>query len=363
MPRIPLNTLAYTLSITLASTSWLVLPRIDRVDVRAGLCVETVNGQEVHAYVASLRGTQWLRYDPIQKRVYQRVLAMPKGEVDIRLVSSAGEVTEIRTAGRTAPYPVLYSLPPVLDMAAGGAPYARTSEDLYACILGGDVGYLRVTKMTRWSDTARMEQESSLLKDFFRDIKDLRALIIDIRGNPGGQDPAWFRIVDMLASTEVRMEAALVMRTGALIQPFADYLEAAAGPSEIIDRDGPDLDLPPEVMSDSYRDPVRNTIILEPYSESIGYKGRVFLLVDDGVFSSAENFAAFCKGSGWATLVGSPTAGDGLGWESAVCRLPNSGLVVRFPMSMGLNPDMTANEETRKTSWRVPLSDRREQAR
>jgi hypothetical protein len=318
----------------------------DRVDIRAGLRVETVNGHEVHAYVAGLRGTEWLRYDPIRKRVYQRVLAMPLGEVDIRLVSSAGDVTEIRSTGRTAHYPVLYSRLPVLDMAASGASYPRTAGDLYVCILGGDVGYLRVAKMTLWSDTARMEQESSLLKDFFRDIKDLPALIIDIRGNPGGQDPAWFRIVEMLTPTEVRREAALVMRTGALIQPFADYLEAAVGPSEIIDRDRTNLDLPPEALSDSYRDPVRSTVMLEPDPDSVDYTGKVFLLVDDGVYSSAENFAAFCKGSGWATLVGSPTGGDGLGWEAAVCRLPNSGLVFKFPMAMGLNPDMTANEET-----------------
>lgn len=44
--------------------------------------------------------------------------------------------------------------------------------------------------------------------------------------------------------------------------------------------------------------------------------------------------------------MGSPTGGDGLGWELAICRLPNSGLVFKFPMAMGLNPDMTANEET-----------------
>jgi hypothetical protein len=34
-------------------------------------------------------------------------------------------------------------------------------------------------------------------------------------------------------------------------------------------------------------------------------------LVDDNIFSSAESFAAFCRGSGWATLVGGYTAACG----------------------------------------------------
>lgn len=69
------------------------------------------------------------------------------------------------------------------------------------------------------------------------------------------------------------------------------------------------------------------------------------MLVDDGVFSSSESFAAFCKGSGWATLVGSYTGGDGIGIDPVMVTLPNSGMVVRFPAILGLNPDWTANEE------------------
>jgi hypothetical protein len=38
--------------------------------------------------------------------------------------------------------------------------------------------------------------------------------------------------------------------------------------------------------------------------------------------------------------------GDGLALTPALAVLPNSGMVVRFPLTMGLNPDFTANEET-----------------
>lgn len=77
----------------------------------------------------------------------------------------------------------------------------------------------------------------------------------------------------------------------------------------------------------------------------VGFKGRIFLLVDDKVYSSAESFAAFAKAAKWATLVGTRTGGDGIGIDPALVSLPNSGLIVRFPLEMGLNPDGSANEE------------------
>ncbi len=85
---------------------------------------------------------------------------------------------------------------------------------------------------------------------------------------------------------------------------------------------------------------------VSPAPDSVRYQGKVFLLVDDVVYSAAEQFAVFAKASGWATVVGSCTGGDGVGCTPAVIVLPNSGMAVKFPTILGLNPDWTANEET-----------------
>lgn len=77
----------------------------------------------------------------------------------------------------------------------------------------------------------------------------------------------------------------------------------------------------------------------------VGFKGRIFLLVDRSVYSSAEAFACFCKYSGFATLVGENTGGDGLGIDPVLFPLPHSGFVLRFSSVLALNPDGTANEE------------------
>lgn len=71
------------------------------------------------------------------------------------------------------------------------------------------------------------------------------------------------------------------------------------------------------------------------------------MLVDKIVYSASEAFVAFCKESGFATLVGETTGGDGIGIEPLLFYLPNSGLVIRFSSTLGLNGDFTINEEVK----------------
>ena len=71
------------------------------------------------------------------------------------------------------------------------------------------------------------------------------------------------------------------------------------------------------------------------------------LLVDDIVFSSAETLAYFCKSTKFATVVGEKTNGDGVGTDPLLLTLPKSGIVIRFTGEMGLNPDGSANDESK----------------
>ena len=55
-----------------------------------------------------------------------------------------------------------------------------------------------------------------------------------------------------------------------------------------------------------------------------------WVIIDEQVYSSADSFAAFCKETGWATLVGERTKGDGKGVSPILITLPKTGLLVRF---------------------------------
>jgi C-terminal processing protease CtpA/Prc len=75
----------------------------------------------------------------------------------------------------------------------------------------------------------------------------------------------------------------------------------------------------------------KNTDVIIP-QESVGFKGKIYLLVDSSVYSASEGLAAFAKGTGFAKVVGSRTGGDGLGMDPLVVALPNSGMCSGFPL-------------------------------
>jgi C-terminal processing protease CtpA/Prc len=101
--------------------------------------------------------------------------------------------------------------------------------------------------------------------------------------------------------------------------------------------------LPPELKKD-FKYYFINGIHYAP-QDSIGFNGKIYLLIDGNVFSSAEAFATFAKSTGFATLVGENTGGDGIGIDPAICALPNSGYTFRFPQQMGLTSDGSCDFE------------------
>lgn len=61
----------------------------------------------------------------------------------------------------------------------------------------------------------------------------------------------------------------------------------------------------------------------------------------------------FCKNSGFATLVGTTTNGDGGVADPLLLALPNSGLLIRFSIFYGLNADGAGNEATGTTPGHI----------
>ena len=95
---------------------------------------------------------------------------------------------------------------------------------------------------------------------------------------------------------------------------------------------------------------MESTLRVEPAAKRAAFHGRVWLLVGPMVYSASESFAVFCQATGFATLVGSRTGGDGIGALNPVMmRLPNSGILIQYTMMYGLNPDGSSSEEAGTT--------------
>ncbi|WP_175491784.1 S41 family peptidase [Paenibacillus sophorae] len=181
--------------------------------------------------------------------------------------------------------------------------------------------------------------------EFLQKVKDYKTLIIDIRGNGGGSDAYWMDFVPMLISKPISSNNYLLYRGGDYAEPFLKSRGMTDfNPISLLKRQHlPNL--PAEALTD-FKNYQVETLKLSP-TNSGGFTGKIYLLVDHVVYSSAEKFAAFAKSTGFATLVGERTGGDGLGMDPLVVALPNSGYVFRFSLQMGLNADGSCNDEVK----------------
>jgi hypothetical protein len=315
--------------------------------VRPGMVVLEIEGVPIQDYVDGQRGlgTSRLLYDPVRRHLYQRQLTLPlEGEfLRVTLADEAGRSTEVAVPYAKSAWDSDYAWPPKYS-----GNLDSPNRNLYTDVLGdGKVGYVRI------SSFLPVEQDASALHRFFESIRDLPALIIDIRGNGGGKSTYWEQnVVARLATGPVECNFYLTWRSGEYVQPFIQAKISRIPLQELsksafVERAGPQLagNIPSEILTAEYAEPRVYRYVVTP-RDSINYQGRIFVLVDDLCFSAADGFAAFCKGSGFATVVGTWTRGDGVAFTPAVITLPNSGMVVRFPSFYGLNPDFSASEET-----------------
>ncbi len=325
-----------------------------RLGISPGFVVSTVDGMDVHEFVASLRGKTQLRYDPYRKRVHMAEFLPPytPGSYRIAFENSSGGVIEADVGfGRIAE--LVY--PPMLPTNI----WSLGGVNVYTTILAeGQVAYVHLRQMTQF-ESSRAERETLL--SFFEEIRDVPALIIDIRNNGGGDDRFWMcNIVQPLATRPLVRFSGGAVRTGEYLKPFlkanqefGKTLEGLTGQGGVVPKEEvtsvltPEelQNLPPEILGPDFEAPYFSQVTIHPTGES-PFGGRIYLLTGPKVFSSAEAFANFCRSSGWATIVGEHTGGDGVGGTPAMVTLPNSKIPVFFPSALGLNPDLTANEET-----------------
>lgn len=224
---------------------------------------------------------------------------------------------------------------------SAGLPVSLDSDNLNARLYPEEgAAYVAVASMAR--DYA---PDQAVLADFFRDIcaQGYEHCILDIRGNGGGSDSYWRRcIVDPNGGGGSTTKNYALIK-GPLSTAYFDAVGLPLSPIGELPLD----ELPALAPGDLEGITHFATYELTRPSEEGGplFPGRFWLLVDGAVYSSSEKFAMFCKQSGFATLVGTETGGDGVGIDPLLCALPHSGICFRFSAENGLNLDGGCNEE------------------
>lgn len=212
-------------------------------------------------------------------------------------------------------------------------------------IENGKVIYIKIDGFNYFNE----QVDQPIIHDIIKNNLSAKALVIDIRENGGGSTEYYEQlIVEPLLKKSLTVTQYTLMRTGFNNKRYVDAI-SKANPGEV--RPVSELDpkkfpnAKPEVFSkfDTF---TRDTKTYSP-KNSFGYKGNVYVLVSSRVFSASESFASFCKNTGFATLIGEQTGGDGIGIDPALFCLPNSGILGRYPLQYGMMSNGEANEEVK----------------
>lgn len=188
------------------------------------------------------------------------------------------------------------------------------------------------------------ENDKKAIFDFYDKISGCSNLIIDIRENRGGSDLYWQDLIvkpniDSVYTSENFYLFKYSSQTKSYINScFVEdeilSIEKLPRLENINEQDLKDMDY--------Y---INNRYTISPINSEKTFKGKIWVLTSPKIYSSSENFVMFCKDTGFATLVGTRTGGDGGAVDPIYTALPNTGLILRFSMLYGLNKDGTCNEE------------------
>jgi len=201
-----------------------------------------------------------------------------------------------------------------------------------------------------------IELEQGILFDVYEQIGSYDDLIIDIRENRGGSTRYFSRnIVEPLINEPLYIEEYMLYSENEYNKPFVESaIEKikTTNDSELSQRYGEILALDQlpefEMINESDVSNLNRVIKLSTQfipSNEFEFDGRIWLLIGDRVYSASDAFAQMCEQTGFATLVGHPTGGDGVGLDPILISLPETGIVIRFSTHYGLNLNGQNNEE------------------
>lgn len=190
-----------------------------------------------------------------------------------------------------------------------------------------EIAYIKINSFSN----EYYNNDKKILFDFYESVANYENIIIDITHNGGGAMSYFDNlIVAPNISSPLSMDAYELTKEGKINKKYLGLSQYR-----------PIEELPK--LPDLNNTDIKNLscfkhlqYIIEPlYAKKI-LNGKIWLLVGNNVYSSSEYAALFSKATGFATLVGSVTAGDGIGEDPLPITLPNSNLLVLYSSVYGI---------------------------
>ena len=182
-----------------------------------------------------------------------------------------------------------------------------------------------------------LERDYDVLQQATEQYPEAENIVFDITGNSGGADNYWMSNLVAPFGEDQTFGWREFFKASAqnmeIIEPYFETYSTAEA------KDAPEWAI--KYGLDRY-------ICMEDTiegREAVHSDAKRWVLVSHVVYSSSEKFVCFCKATGWATVVGKQTGGDGMGFSPVLRLLPDSGMLYEFSCTAGENPDGTMNIE------------------
>ncbi len=168
------------------------------------------------------------------------------------------------------------------------------------------------------------------IEETFKNLREKRtkALIIDLRGNGGGDDMYGAMLVSYLTNQPFRYFDHIEIKT--TTPSFKEHLDWSAAREDTL-REG----TTPNPAGGYLATAKLHQGVVEQAPGEHPFLGKVFVLIDGGTFSTAADFCAVTHHLKRATFIGEETGGGYYGNNSGMLTmlsLPNSKLKIRMPM-------------------------------
>lgn len=300
-----------------------------------GSIVETVDGKPVDDSVRLLETKVRLSFDPEQNRLY---LPNP-------LLLPSSSSNNWRVGFRT---PDGNRMNEVVSISqSGGLGLDQTYPNVVPVELTQDTGYIRIFGMGIGTGDRQKDKEA-IASFITRSQGRYQKLIVDVRGNNGGDPGFWMDIlVAPLAQEPIRYTQTAALRQG-FISYWGSHLQRYLTSNQGLLSEQLHFKGVTQIASPPYFDPswqvfeVTREILPQ---NRLPFNGQIFVLADEGSFSASEDFVLFCKQTGFAKIIGTRTGGGAAAMLlSHVFALPESGILFCVEMEAALNPDGTFNE-------------------
>ncbi len=183
-------------------------------------------------------------------------------------------------------------------------------------ILMLDSGLLYI-RMPSMQNSAWYENE--FLKKYSSQVK---KIIIDIRNNGGGSDGVWQDLLEKIIDKPLHWQFNVGLYHNKVIE-------------EGIKSFG-------KIMVNKNKAIIDNEVILTPDSNSVKYKGKLYILQDKYSFSAAAALSSVARQNENMIQIGEPSALIvGYGFPPIMLKLPNSGLV----FNLGFTADLSGGKD------------------